>query len=371
MIKMERILTAGPDIGTEELMYVLDAVRTGWGANWNNYLKRFEEAFAKYVGVKYCMATSSCTGALHLSLAALGIGPGDEVIVPDLTWIASVSIVNYVGATPVFVDVRKSDWTIDTKKIEAAITKKTKAIIPVHTYGYPCDMEKIIEIAKKHKLFVVEDAAPAVGATVNEQKVGTFGEFGCFSFQGAKLLVTGEGGMLCTNNKDLFEKAKNLNDHGRDKNIQFWINQIGFKYKMSNMQAAFGLAQLEKIDFLIKRKKKIFEEYTKRLGVIPEITFCIDQPNRKSIFWMTSILLNDDCKVSRDEMIKQLDEKYNIDTRPVFPKVSKFPMYKEIENPVSEYVSKRGINLPSAVGLEERDIERVCTAIKEIINNAK
>lgn len=368
---MERILTAGPHVGPEEIMYVLNAVKTGWGANWDNYLKKFEKSFAEYIGVKYCIATSSCTGALHLSLAALGVGPGDEVIVPDFTWIASVSVVNYVGATPVFVDVKKSDWTIDTKKIEAAITKKTKAIIPVHTYGYPCDMEKIMEIAKKHKLYVIEDAAPAVGATVGNKKVGSFGDAGCFSFQGAKLLVTGEGGMLCTNNKDLFEKAKNLNDHGRDSNITFWINQIGYKYKMSNLQAAFGLAQLEKIDFLINKKREIFNEYVRWLSPLPEITFCINQPNKESIFWMTSILLTDDCKLKREEIIKKLDEKYNIDSRPVFPKVSKFPMYKEVENSISEYVSKRAMNLPSGVGLTREDVIRVACAVREIIDDSK
>lgn len=368
---MKRILTAGPNISNKEIKYVLDAVKNGWGENWNKYIKKFEQKFAEYIGVKYCMTTSSCTGALHLSLAALGIGPGDEVIVPDLTWIASVSVINYVGATPVFVDIKQSDWTIDTEKIEKAITKKTKAIIPVHTYGYPSNMVKIMEIAKKHKLFVVEDAAPAIGATCNGQKVGSFGNFGCFSFQGAKLLVTGEGGMLCTNDKDLFEKAKNLNDHGRDKNIQFWINQIGFKYKMSNLQAAFGLAQLEKVDKLIKRKKEIFSKYVNTLSAFPEIKICNESTNTKSIFWMTSILLTDKCKVDRNEMIKILDEKYNIDSRPVFPKVSKFPMYKEVNNPVAEIVSKRGINLPSAVGMTNQDIIRVCTAVQEIINNEK
>ena len=368
---MERILTAGPYVDETEIKYVLDAVKNGWGKNWNIYLKKFEEAFAKYVGVKYCMATSCCTGALHLSLASLGIGPGDEVIVPDMTWIASATAINYLGATPVFVDIKKEDWTVDPNEIEKAITKNTKAIIPVHMYGYPCDMEKIMEIAKKHNLHVIEDAAPAVGATVNGKKVGSFGTFGCFSFQGAKLLVTGEGGMLCTNDKELFDKAHNLNDHGRDPNIMFWINQIGYKYKMSNMQAAFGLAQLEKIDYLIKRKREVYEEYCKQLKDIKEIEIYGKQENKKSIFWMTSILVKDECKVNRDEIMKQLDEKYDVDSRPVFPKVSKFPMYKEVNNKVSDYVSKRAINLPSSVILTKEEITRVCDGIKEIINGTK
>jgi len=368
---MERILTAGPYVDETEIKYVLDAVKNGWGKNWNIYLKKFEEAFAKYVGVKYCMATSCCTGALHLSLASLGIGPGDEVIVPDMTWIGSNIAINYLGATPVFVDIKKEDWTVDPNEIEKAITKNTKAIIPVHMYGYPCDMEKIMEIAKKHNLHVIEDAAPAVGATVNGKKVGSFGTFGCFSFQGAKLLVTGEGGMLCTNDKELFDKAHNLNDHGRDPNIMFWINQIGYKYKMSNMQAAFGLAQLEKIDYLIKRKREVYEEYCKQLKDIKEIEIYGKQENKKSIFWMTSILVKDECKVNRDEIMKQLDEKYDVDSRPVFPKVSKFPMYKEVNNKVSDYVSKRAINLPSSVILTKEEITRVCDGIKGIINGTK
>jgi len=365
---MKRILTAGPYVDEKEVEYVTDAVKNGWGENWSYYLKKFECDFAKYIGVKHCMALSSCTGALHLSLATLNIGPGDEVIVPDMTWIGSVSAINYVGATPVFVDIKKEDWTIDTKKIEKAITNKTKAIIPVHMYGYPCDMEEIMKIAKKYKLYVIEDAAPAVGATVNNKKVGGFGDFGCFSFQGAKLLVTGEGGMLCTNNTELYEIARNLNDHGRDKIIPFWINRIGYKYKMSNMQAAFGLAQLEKIDFLIKRKKEIFNEYYKHLSKIKNISLCKNQKNKQSIFWMTSILIKDECNITRDEIMKKLDKEYNIDSRPVFPKVSKFPMFEEVDNTISEYVSKRGINLPSTVLLTKEDIIRVCNAIKEILN---
>jgi perosamine synthetase len=351
-------------------MYVSDAVQKGWNENWNDYLSKFEESFAKYIGVKYALCTSSCTGALHLALASLGIKKGDEVIVPDFTWIASVSIINYLGATPIFVDVDPESWTILPEAIEKAITPNTKAIIPVHMYGHPAEMDKIMEIAKKYNLTVIEDAAPSIGAEFKGKKTGSFGEFAAFSFQGAKLLVTGEGGMLLTNNKELYEIAKNLNDHGRDPKIPFWINRIGYKYKMSNMQAAFGLAQLEKIDQLISCKRRIFKWYSEGLESVEGIKLNDEafEKGAKSIYWMTSILLEKELKLDREEFITELKNKFNIDTRPVFPKISKFPMFKEVENINSEYISKRGINLPSGVCLTKEKVNFICESIKSLLN---
>lgn len=368
--KTKRILTAGPYVDDKEVEYVKDAAKNGWNENWNKYLVKFEEEFSKYIGLKHAMCTSSCTGALHLALASLNIGKGDEVILPDMSWIATASAVTYVGATPVFVDIDPDSWTIDPDSIKKAITSKTKAIMPVHLYGHPCEMDRIMEIAKENNLYVIEDAAPSIGAEFKGKRTGSFGDFAGFSFQGAKLLVTGEGGMLLTNNKETFEIAKNLNDHGRDPKIQFWINRIGYKYKMSNLQAAFGLAQLEKIDYLVKCKRQIFKWYDERLGNIKGIKLNREAKEKgaKSIYWMTSILLGDEIKISREDLIKKLDKEYNIDSRPVFPKMSKFPMFKECDNPVSEKVSKRAMNLPSGVCLKEEDIDRVCKAIKELLN---
>lgn len=367
----KRILTAGPFVDNKELEYVADAAKNGWNENWNKYLIKFEKEFAKYVGIKHAMSTSSCTGALHLALATLNIKKGDEVIMPDMTWIATAAATVYMGAKPVFVDIDPDSWTLNPEKIEEAITKNTKAIMPIHLYGHPCEMDKIMEIAQKNNLYVVEDAAPSIGAEFKGKKTGSFGDFSCFSFQGAKILVTGEGGMLLTNNDELLETAKNLNDHGRDPNIQFWINQIGYKYKMSNLQAAFGLAQLEKIDYLIKCKRQVFKWYDDRIGDVKGIRLNYESKDKhaKSTYWMTSMLLEDEIKISREDFMKRLIKDFNIDSRPVFPKVSRFPMFKECNNPVSEKISKRAMNLPSGVCLTEQDVDRVCNAIKEIIKS--
>ena len=211
----DSILTAGPSISPMEVAYVEKATRIGWNQSHSDYIQDFEKSFAEYLGVKYALATSSCTGALHLAFNALGIGKGDEVIVPEITWVATASAVKYTGATPVFCEIDKKSWTIETSAIEKLITSKTKAISPVHLYGYPANMEIIMSIAKKYNLFVVEDAAPAIGAKVGEKFAGSFGDINCFSFQGAKMLVTGEGGMLVTNNEDLYHKARQDQEHGR------------------------------------------------------------------------------------------------------------------------------------------------------------
>ena len=267
----EMILTAGPSISAREASYALDAARNGWNRQMDDYIKRFEASFAEYVGTKYAMSTSSCTGALHLALAALEIGPGDEVIVPDLTWVATANAVLYVGATPIFADIESDSWCLDPASFEAAITKRTKAVIPVHLYGHPARMDKIMEIARRHKLYVVEDAAPAIGAEFQGQKTGTFGDFAAFSFQGAKLVVTGEGGMLVTNNDELYAEGSVIWDQGRQPGT-FWINQRGLKYKMSNIQAAFGLGQLERVDELIEAKRRNFIWYQEGLKDVPGIS---------------------------------------------------------------------------------------------------
>jgi len=248
------ILTAGPSITQKEIDYVTDAVTNGIDEHWNDYIKRFEKAFAEYIGVKHALTTSSCTGALHLALVALGIKEGDEVIVPDSSWIATASVVRYVNAKPVFADVLPSSWCIDPDSIKRLITSRTKAIIPVHLYGQPADMTRIMDIADLHGLKVIEDAAPSVGAEIDGKHTGSFGDIGCFSFQGAKMVSTGEGGMIVTDDTELFERVKHFAEHGRS-GSGFDISDIGYKYKMSNIQAALGLAQLERVDVLIAKKR--------------------------------------------------------------------------------------------------------------------
>jgi len=349
-----------------EIRYVLDAVKNGWNRSWNKYLVRFENAFARYVGTRYAIATSSCTGALHLGLAALGIGKGDEVIVPDMAWIATASAVEYVKAKAVFADIEPDTWCIDPASIEKKITKRTKAIIPVHLYGHPSDMEAINSIAKRHGISVIEDAAPSVGAEYKGEKTGSFGDIGTFSFQGAKIMVTGEGGMLVTNSKKIAERVRVIGDHGRDAHKTFWINETGYKYKMSNLQAALGLAQLERIEDFVATKRRIFRWYKKRLSDIDGLQMNAQRPGTRSIFWMSSIVLKGGSRTSRDRIIKKL-KSYNIDARPFFYPASSFPMYKRADNPVSYDISRRGINLPSGLGLTERDIDNVTKRVREIL----
>jgi perosamine synthetase len=364
---VERILTAGPSIGPLERTYCLDAVANGWNSHHSDYITQFEKEFASYIGAQFAIATSSCTGALHLALLALGIGEGDEVIVPEITWVATASAVAYVGATPVFCDVDSDTWCISVENIRSLITPKTRAIVPVHLYGFPAAMNEITDLAKEFGLQVVEDAAPAIGAYINDRTVGSFGDFGCFSFQGAKMLVTGEGGMLVTSNADLYERAKKLQDHGR-KPGTFWIEEVGRKYKMSNQTAALGLAQLERAELQIARKRQIAEWYSECLSEHDFLSFQKESSNSRSIFWMNSIRISEDCEHSRDEVIDKLAEE-GIDTRPVFPAISTYPIWKHQYAPAPRAldIGSQSINLPSGVLLSRASVERVSNSIKKIL----
>ena len=363
------ILTAGPSISTREISYVTDAVTSGWNSRHSHYITRFENSFAEYVGAKYAMATSSCTGALHLSLMALGIGPGDEVIVPDVTWVATASAVMYTGAKPVFADINANDWTINLDSMRSLISSRTKAIMPVHLYGYGAAMNQIMQIAHEYNLYVIEDAAPAIGTEIGGKRAGTFGDFGCFSFQGAKLLVTGEGGMLVTDNEELFKRAKKDQDHGR-KPGTFWIDEVGHKYKMNNITAALGLAQIERAENQIFRKRRINSWYTENLSDIGSIAFQSESSGTHSICWMTSFTLNESSPISRDELISSLKQD-GIDSRPVFPAISQYPIwqYQAKIQPNAMRIGSTGINLPSGVMLGKSAIERVCVSIRKALRN--
>lgn len=363
-----QILTAGPSISNLEAFYVDDAVRNGWNSNHSDYLNRFESEFAKRIGSKYAMATSSCTGAIHLALLALGIGKGDEVIVPEITWVATASAVSYVGATPVFADVDQDSWTISVDAIRGLITEKTKAIIPVHLYGYPSNMEEIMILAKAHNIRVIEDAAPAIGASFGKTLVGTFGDFGCFSFQGAKLLVSGEGGVLVTDNEELFLKAKKIQDHGR-KPGTFWIEEIGHKYKMNNITGALGLGQLMRLDNQIFRKQRINSWYTENLGGVKGIKFQHEVPGTKSICWMTSIEFDVDLGINTVDVMRRL-QLSGVDSRPVFPAISQYPIWgRNLEaGPHAKRIGINAINLPSGVKLPKAAIEKVSALIREIVS---
>lgn len=364
------ILTAGPSITQKEIEYVLDAVRYGWNENWDGYLRRFEKAFAEYLGTRFALATSSCTGALHLGLLALGVGRGDEVLVPEISWVATASAVTYCGATPVFVDVDAQTWCIDPAAAARAVTPRTKAILPVHLYGHPANMVALNQLARAHNLAVFEDAAPALGASVNGKKVGGLGRAAAFSFQGAKLLVTGEGGMLVTDDEEIYTRARQLNDHGRDPLRPFQIAQIGFKYKMSNLQAALGLAQLERVDELVAKKRLIFEWYRQRLAGVRGLRLNAEKHWARNSYWMTSVILDDSLPAGRDEVMAALKSRH-IDTRPFFPPISSFPMYegRAASNLVAYRLARRGLNLPSGHNLTEHDVDRVCAALLDAVSS--
>ena len=362
------ILTAGPSISSKESLYAYDAASKGWNGEWSKYLTKFESAFAEYVGVDYAMATSSCTGAMQIALMALDIGHGDEVIVPDQTWVATANAVRYVGATPIFADVEIDTWNIDSRSVEKLITNKTKAIMPVHMYGHPARMTNLMQLANKYDLKIVEDAAPAIGAEWQGKRCGSFGSFAGFSFQGAKLMVTGEGGMLVTNDKDLYQKAFKIWDQGRNPSRTFWIDEDGVKFKMSNIQAALGLAQLERVDELIEMKRRIFSWYEEGLEGLPNVLLNKEVEGARSIYWMSSIRLEHTSPVSRDNLIKELKSR-NIDSRPVFPAISQYPIWpvKQEPKPIAFLIGNQAINLPSGVCLTKDQVMHVANQIKEIL----
>jgi len=361
------ILTAGPSISAREATYAFDAAKYGWNDQWAKYLKAFEQSFAEYIGVKYALATSSCTGALHLALAALGIGPGDEVIVPDITWVATGNAVLYVGATPVFADVDPETWTLDPASFRSKITPRTKAVMPVHLYGHPCRMDEILTIAQEHGLRVVEDAAPSIGAEVLGRRTGSFGDFAAFSFQGAKLAVTGEGGMLLTNDETLYKQVYTIWDQGRVPGT-FWIAHRGWKYKLANALAAIGLGQLERNDAMVEAKRRVFRWYEEGLAGVPHLSLNREASWARSIYWMSSILVHESSPISRDDLMKELKAR-RIDTRAVFPAISQYPIWPapQAPQPNALRIGLRAINLPSGVCLSREEVTYVCTQIRELV----
>jgi len=369
---MQRIPVAGPWITQKEIDYVTDAVANAWYANANMYHERFENAFAAYIGVKYAMALPSCTSAIHLSLLTLGIGEGDEVIVPDCTWIASAAPISYVGATPVFADIDPKTWCISAESLEECITPRTKAVIPVDLYGSMPDMDAIRHLARKHNIVIIEDAAEAMGSKYKGKCAGSFGETGVFSFHGSKTLTTGEGGMLLTDRGDLYQRAAVLRDHGRQPgSVMFWNSEVAYKYKMSSMQAALGLAQLERIDELLERKRQQFEWYKHELAQVEGITLNAEPDGMRNTFWMVTVVLDPKLHINKTELMQRL-AKYNIDTRPFFHPLSSLPAYEDLpqtqaarqRNKIAYQISPYAVNLPSALAVTEEQIRYVSDILK-------
>jgi len=376
---MARIHVSGPWITQREIDYVTDAVANAWYANANVYHQRFERAFAEYIGVRYAIALPSCTSAIHLALAALDLGPGDEVIVPEATWIASAAPITYVGATPVFADIDAKTWCLDPKSFERAITSRTRAVIPVDLYGNPANHDAIVAIADRHDIAVIEDAAEAIGAESLGRRAGSFGRAGVFSFHGSKTLTTGEGGMLVTNDEHLYQRIKVLRDHGREPgDTMFFNREVAYKYKMSSMQAALGLAQLERVDELVARKREIFDWYRVNLAGRTELSLNHEPAGTKNTYWMITVIVDPKLDVRKEAIIDHL-RRTDIDSRPFFHPLSSIPAYAGIpsaigareRNPIAYRIAPYGVNLPSGLNLTRDDVAHVCKTLVEVVDNLR
>ena len=365
---MKKIYYTKPSVGDREVEYALDAVRNGWGEHCYDYIKRFERNFADYLGVKHAVATSSCTGALHLGLAASNIGAGDEVILADINWVASAAPVFYVGATPILVDVLEDSWCLDPEAVERAITRRTKAIIAVHLYGNLAAMDELDVIARQHGLLLIEDAAEALGSKYKGRNAGTMSGFSVFSFHGTKVMTTGEGGMLATNDAELRRRVEQMNNHGRAAGDlrQFWPSELGHKYKISNVQAALGCAQLERIDELVARKRDIFHRYRDAfLAELPEAKMNPEPDGTFNSYWMPTLVLPEQHRIRRDGILESM-QKAGIDSRVFFPPLSDTPVFKDaprVHTCRAHDLSQRALNLPSYHDLSADDQQYVIDSV--------
>lgn len=377
---MQKIPVNEPQIAKNALRYVTDCIKTGWISSTGSYIKLFEKNFAEYLGARHAITTTSGTSALHLALASLGIKKGDEVILPAHTMMSSAAAVVYTGATPVLIDVERDTWNININQIADKITKNTKAIMPVHIYGHPVDMDPILALARKYKLWVVEDAAESTGAEYKRRKTGTIGDIGCFSFYANKIITTGEGGMLVTNDDKIAARARLLKDMAHSPKQRFLHEEIGFNYRMTNLQAALGVAQLEEIEKYIRKKRWMGSLYSEMLSKIKGITLPVERPWAKNVYWMYAVLIEDSFGISRDNSMKKLGDR-GVDTRTFFvpihrqPALRKLGLFKGEKYPVSDEIAKKGLYLPSGLTINEKQIRAVCKVItdvkKEIDTNKK
>lgn len=369
---MERIPVAGPWITQKEIDYVKDAVENAWYGKANMYHERFERGFAEYVGRRFAIALPSCTSAIHLALMATGVSKDEEVIVPDITWIASAAPVSYVGALPVFADMEADTWCISAQSVEKLVGPKTTAIIAVDLYGNMPDYDRLQKICRRHGLKLIEDAAQAAGGEYNGHKAGSIGDISVFSFHGSKTLTCGEGGMLLTDDEEIYRKCLFLRDHGRSSGPKMFYNdEVAHKYKMSSMQAALGLAQLERLGELIARKREMFAWYAEALAGIKGISLNVEKPGTLNTYWMISILLDPALGIQKETLMKALSA-HKIDTRPFFYPLSSLPAYRKNldiaraahENVNSYGLSPYGLNLPSALCLGKNEIEFVAEKLR-------
>jgi perosamine synthetase len=362
-----------PTLRGNETEYVLDCIESNWISSAGKYIPRFEEAFAEACGTRYGVACVNGTVALHLALATLGIGPGDEVILPTFTMIATINAVTYTGATPVLVDSEPVTWNMNLNQVADKITSRTRVVMPVHTYGHPVDMDPLVEMAERHGLYIIEDAAEAHGAEYKGRRAGSLGHAGCFSFYANKVITTGEGGMITTDDPDIARLASHLRDHAFSEERHFWHKYLGFNYRMTNLQAAVGLAQAEQMESFIQARRANAARYTAALQSIPGIVTPPEAGWAKSVFWMYSILVEDEFGMTRDQLRAYLAE-HGIETRTFFIPMHLQPIYyqafKGQRYPVSEMLCQRGFYLPSASSLTSREIDYVTGMVRHAYEQA-
>lgn len=368
------IPVAAPTLMGNEKAYVVDCLESGWISSAGKYVEQFEHRFAEFCGVKHAVSCCNGTTALHLALLALGVQAGDEVIVPTLTFVATANAVTYCGARPVFVDSEPDTWNLDPALVEARITPQTRGIIAVHLYGYPAEMDTLRAIARRRGLFIIEDAAEAHGALYKGRRAGSLGDIAAFSFYGNKIISTGEGGMVVTNDDALAARVRLLRGQGMDPGRRYWFPIIGYNYRMMNIPAAIGLAQLEQADWHLQRRLEVAQTYRQLLQEAPFLRWQAEREWTKHVYWMFTVILGDGTPVGRDEAIAQLD-RHGVETRPVFYPVHLLPPYRESargqEYPVAENLARRGISLPTWAGLSFDDLTYVCECLRECLSDVR
>ena len=361
---------ANPFLGEEELSNVIECMNSGWISSQGKFVTTFEQDFSKLHENLFALSTSNGTVAIHLALVALGIGQGDEVLVPNLTFAATINAVIYTGATPVLIDVDLETWNIDPEKCEKEINSKTKAIIPVHLYGEPSDLDKLLVLANKYNLKIVEDCAEALGSYYKSQPVGTYGHAATFSFFGNKTITTGEGGMILFRDKDIYLRAKKLRDHGMSFEKRYWHDVVGFNYRLTNLQAAIGVAQLKKLSYILNKKKEIAKSYNSFFLNSPFFTVQKNSENNINSFWLYSVILNNNSPLTRDELMIELRNN-DIETRPVFYILSEMDIYNSFSKSTivnSKFISDNGLCFPSYVDLSEMDLIKIINLLKTIFD---
>jgi len=368
--RLHRIPVSEPSLNGNEMLYVMECLKTNWISSQGRFVTQFEKMFSDYHDGRPALAVANGTVALHLAMVALDLKPGDEVIVPNVTFAASANTVIHAGGVPILVDIDENTWTLDIAKTEAAITPRTRAIMPVHLYGHPADMKALQDLARRKNLLLIEDCAEALGAKVNGKRVGTMSQAASFSFFGNKLITTGEGGMIVFEDQAVYERAKRLRDHGMSPERRYWHAEVGYNYRLTNLQAAVGVAQMEQIEHFLSRKKAIAARYASHLSGLTGIRLPTTALWAENVYWLYTIRVAPTLGISRNELLTKMLES-GVETRPLFFPLHRMPPYEKFTRgqtyPVSDALSDSGLSLPSAVTLTDAEVDRVAQALVKIL----